>query len=324
MANVIELHSLDAPELAVFARLTDRQLRSRAEPEQGVLIAESPKVIAAALDAGYQPLALLAERRRLAGSAAPLLDRLGDVPVYTGDRALLAGLTGYQLTRGRAVRPAPPAAALAEDICAGARRVAVLENIVDATNVGAIFRSAAALGVDAVLLTPGCCDPLSRRAVRVSMGTVFQVPWTRLGSRADQWPAPGMERLRNMGFATAALSLREDSLSLREPRLADIPPAGAAAGQRGRRPGPGHHCRLRLYAAHPHGPRRRLAERGGRRRGGLLAAVRAGAGGGSSSRGRVTPPGFPRGSLRTPALWMDQVSSGGWPACTGRKAQSRY
>ena len=186
MANVIELHSLDAPELAVFARLTDRQLRSRAEPEQGVLIAESPKVIAAALDAGYQPLALLAERRRLAGSAAPLLDRLGHVPVYTGDRALLAGLTGYQLTRGVLCalrrRPLP----LAEDICAGARRVAVLENIVDATNVGAIFRSAAALGVDAVLLTPGCCDPLSRRAVRVSMGTVFQVPWTRLGSRADQ------------------------------------------------------------------------------------------------------------------------------------------
>ena len=233
MANVIELHSLDAPELAVFARLTDRQLRSRAEPEQGVLIAESPKVIAAALDAGYQPLALLAERRRLAGSAAPLLDRLGDVPVYTGDRALLAGLTGYQLTRGVLCalrrRPLP----LAEDICAGARRVAVLENIVDATNVGAIFRSAAALGVDAVLLTPGCCDPLSRRAVRVSMGTVFQVPWTRLGSRADQWPVPGMERLRNMGFATAALALREDSLSLREPRLADVPRLALLLGSAG-------------------------------------------------------------------------------------------
>ena len=231
--NLIELQSLDVPGLEPFARLTDARLRSRAEPEQGIFIAESPKVIATALDAGYQPLALLAERRRLAGSAGFLLDRLGNVPVYTGPRALLAGLTGYELTRGVlcAMRRKPLPAA--RDICAGARRVAVLENIVDATNVGAIFRSAAALGVDAVLLTPSCCDPLARRAVRVSMGSVFQLPWTRLGACGADWPGAGMAQLRAMGFATAAMALTDDALSLRDARLPALPKLAILLGSEG-------------------------------------------------------------------------------------------
>ncbi|HJD20789.1 MAG TPA: RNA methyltransferase [Candidatus Gemmiger faecigallinarum] len=233
MAEPIELHTLDLPELAPFARLTDPALRSRTEKEQGIFIAESPKVIAAALDAGYAPVSLLMERRQLDGSARPILERVGDIPVYTGSRELLAGLTGYPLTRGVlcAMRRRPLPAA--DDVCAGARRVAVLENIVDATNVGAIFRSAAALGVDALLLTPGCCDPLARRAVRVSMGTVFQVPWTRLGGRPGDWPHPGMEQLRRMGFVTAAMALSDSAVSLRDSRLAGIEKLAILLGSEG-------------------------------------------------------------------------------------------
>ena len=220
MANIVEITDLNAPETAVFARLTEAQLRSRVEPEKGVFIAESPKVIGRALDAGYEPVSLLMERRHIEGDARDIIDRCGEIPVYTAGRELLAGLTGYQLTRGVLCAMRRPVLPGVEKLCGGARRVAVLEGIVDHTNVGAIFRSAAALGIDAVLVTPTCCDPLYRRAVRVSMGTVFQVPWTRIGSAPGDWPGQGMERLRSLGFKTAAMALRDDSLSVEDPRLA--------------------------------------------------------------------------------------------------------
>lgn len=219
MSEIIEITDLSAPELDVFARLTGRQLRSRRDGAKGIFIAESPKVILCALRAGCEPLSLLMERRQLPLQAELLL-RCDKAPVYTADREVLEQLTGYALTRGVLCamrRPSPPAA---EAVCAGARRVAVLEGIVDPTNVGAIFRSAAALGMDGLLLTPTCCDPLSRRAARVSMGTVFQLPWAWIGDRAEDWPQPGLERLKALGFQTAALALREDALSVDDPRLA--------------------------------------------------------------------------------------------------------
>ena len=219
MANIIEVTEFNAPELDVFARLTEAQLRNRKESEKGIFIAESPKVISVALDAGCQPKALLMERKHIEGQAKEIIERCGDIPVYTADREVLAGLTGYQLTRGILCAMSRPKQPTAEEICAKARRVAVLEGIVDTTNVGAIFRSAAALGMDAVLLSPTCCDPLNRRAVRVSMGTVFQIPWARLGEEASQWPGEGMARLRNMGFKTAAMALKEDSVSVEDPKL---------------------------------------------------------------------------------------------------------
>ena len=186
MAKIIEIADLHAPELDVFARLTEAQLRNRLEPEKGVFVAESPKVIKRALDAGCTPCALLMERRHIDGQGAELLTRCGDIPVYTADREVLAALTGYELTRGILCAMKRPRLPAPEELCAGAHRIAVLEGIVDTTNLGAIFRSAAALHMDAVLLTPTCCDPLCRRAARVSMGTVFQVPWTRIGERHSQ------------------------------------------------------------------------------------------------------------------------------------------
>lgn len=176
MPNIVKINDLSAPELDVYARLTEAQLRNKLEPEKGLFIAESTKVIGTALDAGYRPLSFLMERRQIEGPAAEVLARCPDVPVYTADRAVLEGLTGYALTRGVLCAMHRPAPRTVEDVCQGARRVAVLEGIVDSTNIGAIFRSAAALGMDAVLLSPSCCDPLCRRAVRVSMGNVFQVP----------------------------------------------------------------------------------------------------------------------------------------------------
>ena len=219
MANIIPITDLSAPELAVFARLTEAQLRSRVEPEKGVFIAESPKVIIRALEAGCTPLSLLMERRHIDGQGREIIGRCGEIPVYTAEREVLAALTGYQLTRGILCAMRRPAAQTAETVCAHARRVAVLEGIVDSTNVGAIFRAAAALNMDAVLLTPTCCDPLCRRAVRVSMGTVFQIPWARLGVTAAQWPQPGLDRLRALGFKTAAMALSDDSVPIDDPRL---------------------------------------------------------------------------------------------------------
>lgn len=217
--HIIELQDLTPPELDVFVRLTEAQLRNRLEPEKGIFIAESPKVIARALDAGCEPLSFLMERKHIDGQAGDLLARCGDVPVYTGDSRLLASLTGYALTRGILCAMRRPKLPSVEALCAGARRVAVLEGIVDATNVGAIFRSAAALHMDAVLLTPTCCDPLCRRAARVSMGTVFQIPWTRIGQAPSDWPQPGMARLHALGFKTAAMALRDTAVSVEDPRL---------------------------------------------------------------------------------------------------------
>lgn len=216
MPNILEIHDLAAPELAPYAQLTGAQLRSRQQPERALLIAESAKVIGHALDAGCEPVSLLMEKRHISGQGAPLIARCGEIPVYTGESALLERLTGFALTRGilcAMKRPRLPAAA---ELLRSARRVAVLEDIVDPTNVGAIFRSAAALGVDAVLASPRCCDPLHRRAVRVSMGTVFQIPWARL----DGWPEPGMEQLRACGFKTAAMALRADSIGIDDAALA--------------------------------------------------------------------------------------------------------
>lgn len=233
MPLIQEIRDLNAPELAPFARLTEAQLRSSTETAHGLFIAESPKVITSALDAGCTPLAFLMERRQIDGPAAPVLARCPDVPVYTGDRNLLATLTGYTLTRGVLCAMARPAPRRAEDICREARRVAVLENIVDSTNVGAVFRSAAAMGVDGVLLSPSCCDPLCRRAVRVSMGTVFVVPWARLGEHKEDWPEGGLARLEGMGFATAALALNENSLRIDDPRLAAEPRLAMVLGTEG-------------------------------------------------------------------------------------------
>lgn len=219
MARMIEVTDLRAPELDVFARLTEAQLRNKLEPEKGMFVAESPKVIARALDAGCTPRALLMERKHITGQGAEIIARCGEIPAYTADREVLASLTGYELTRGILCTMDRPKLPSVEQLCANARRVAVLEGIVDTTNIGAIFRSAAALHMDAVLLTPTCCDPLCRRAARVSMGTVFQVPWTRIGDHHSQWPQPGMERLRALGFKTAAMALTDDSVSIDDPAL---------------------------------------------------------------------------------------------------------
>ena len=229
MANIITLTSLDAPELDVYTRLTQAQLRNRLEPEKGLFIAESPKVIGTALDAGLTPVSFLMEQRHITGDAASLLARFPDVPVYTAERELLARLTGYTLTRGVLCAMRRPAPKSPTEVIAGAKRIAVLEGVVDATNIGAIFRSAAALGMDAVLLSPTCCDPLTRRAVRVSMGTVFQLPWATF----DTWPAGGMEILRGAGFQTCAMALRDDSLALGDERLNSLPKLAIVLGAEG-------------------------------------------------------------------------------------------
>ena len=219
MPNIIEISDFLSPDLDVFARLTEAQLRSRFEPEKGIFIAESPKVIGFALDAGCEPISLLMERKHVAGKAHDIITRCGDIPVYTADSSLLAKLTGFQLTRGVLCAIRRPQLPGVEELCAGARRVAILEDIVDSTNVGAIFRSAAALNIDTVLLTPSCCDPLCRRAVRVSMGTVFQVPWTRIGSKPSEWPQQGIERLQKLGFTTVAMALSDTAVSIDDPQL---------------------------------------------------------------------------------------------------------
>ena len=218
MADIVEITDFSAPELDVYARLTGAQLR--ACPQGGLFIAEGVTVIGHALDAGYRIASLLMERRHIAGKAAGLIARCGDVPVYTADSRTLEQLTGFALTRGVLAAFYRPELPTLAQVCAGAQRVAVLEGLNDPTNVGAVMRSAAALGMDAVLLTPSCCDPLHRRAVRVSMGTVFQVPWTRIGQQAQDWPEAGMMLLREMGFATVAMALSEDSVEIDDPCLA--------------------------------------------------------------------------------------------------------
>lgn len=220
MANIIEITDFNAPELDIYARLSENQLLHYYEPKkEGLFIAESPKVIERALNAGCIPISILLERKHITGEGADILARCGDVPVYTADFDVLTKLTGFQLTRGMLAAMHRPALPSVEEVCRGARRIAVLENVMNPTNVGAIFRSAAALGMDAVLLTPGCSNPLYRRSARVSMGTVFQIPWTFIGSDINDWPHPGMDQLKEMGFKTVSMALRDDSYSIDDPRL---------------------------------------------------------------------------------------------------------
>lgn len=223
---IIEITSLDHPSVEVYGTLTEAQLRNRLEPDKGIFIAESPKVIHVALDAGYEPLSLLCERRHITGDAAGIIDRCGDIPVYTGERALLAALTGYTLTRGVLCAMRRPLPRPAGDVCRDASRVVVIDGVTDTTNIGAIFRSAAALGIDAVLLTPTACDPLNRRAVRVSMGSVFLVPWTWIDE-------PVTPTLHQLGFTTAAMALSDDSISLDDPVLKSEPRLALIMGTEG-------------------------------------------------------------------------------------------
>jgi len=224
MANIIAITDFSAPELDIYARLTENQLLNREHPEDGLFIAESPKVVERALDGGYEPVSILVEKKHIDGQAADVITRCGDVPVYTAEFDVLTQLTGFQLTRGvlcamrRKPLPSVP------QICSGARRVAVLENVMNPTNVGAVFRSAAALGMDAVLLTPACSDPLYRRAIRVSMGTVFQVPWTWLDD---------FSQLRQLGFQTAAMALDENAISIRDSRLTQAEKLAIVLGTEG-------------------------------------------------------------------------------------------
>jgi len=219
MARVFEIDDFNAPELDVYARLTEAQLINRQEPQNAMFIAESPIVIQRALEAGYEPVSMLMEKRHVDNQAKEVIAQCGDVPVFTSTLDILTQLTGFKLTRGVLCAMRRKALPTAEEICSKARRIAVLEDIMNPTNLGAIFRSAAALNMDAVLLTPACCDPLYRRSVRVSMGTVFQVPWAWLGDEVSQWPHPGLERLQAMGFKTAAMALRDDSVSIDDEAL---------------------------------------------------------------------------------------------------------
>ena len=221
MSNIIEITDFLAPELDVYARMTENQLLNRAEPEKGLFIAESPNVVTRALDAGYVPVSLLLERKHIEGEAKEILARCPDVPIYTAEYEVLRQLTGFPMTRGVLCAMRRPALPSVEEVCAGARRIAILENVMNPTNVGAIFRSAAALNMDAVLLTPASSNPLYRRASRVSMGTVFQIPWTFLGKEGDDdcWPHPAIDRLKALGFKTAAMALCDDSVSIDDPDL---------------------------------------------------------------------------------------------------------
>ena len=219
MANLIPLTDFSAPELDVYARLTEVQLLNRFEPEKGLFIAESPKVIERALNADCTPVSILVEDKHVEGEAKDIIARCGDIPVYTAPFEVLTQLTGFKLTRGMLCAMRRPKLPTVEEVCADARRIAVLENVMNPTNIGAIFRSAAALNMDAVLLTPACSNPLYRRAIRVSMGTVFQVPWTFLGDESLEWPTDGIKLLKSLGFKTAAMALSDDSVTIKDPQL---------------------------------------------------------------------------------------------------------
>lgn len=222
---IIKIASLSHPGVEIFSRLTEAQLKNKLHPCDGLFIAESPKVISVALNAGLKPVSLLCERRHICGDAAAIIERCGDIPVYTGERGLLAELTGYALTRGVLCAMRRPKPRAVEDVCRGAKRVAVIDNVVDTTNIGAIFRSAAALGIDAVLLTANSCDPLNRRSVRVSMGTVFLVPWA--------WMEKPLQHLNTIGFKTVAMALTSNSTPLDDPRLMAEPRLAIIMGTEG-------------------------------------------------------------------------------------------
>lgn len=218
MKNIIEINDITAPELDVYTRTSEVQLLRYYEPDPGLFIAESPKVIERALNAGYEPHSFLVEHKDLEGEAKELLEHYPEVPVYTAEYDVLVGMTGYALARGMLCAMKRRQLPSIEEICQNTSRIAILENVVNPTNIGAIFRSAAALHMDAVLLTSGCSDPLYRRAARVSMGTVFQIPWTYFDKKAS-WPEDGMKAIQNLGFKTVAMALREDSYSIDDPKL---------------------------------------------------------------------------------------------------------
>ena len=219
MANFIKIEDFSAPELDLYARLTGAQLRSRLEPEKAVFIAESPEVIRVAMAAGIEPISLLTDERLINSAVANIIDKMGEKPVYIATREVLSSLTGFALTRGALAAMKRPVLPSVEDVLKNAKRVAVLEEVADSTNIGALFRSAAALNIDAVLITPTCCDPLCRRAVRVSMGTVFQVPWTQIGDVAQDWPEKGLALLSELGFKTVAMALTDESVSIDDEAL---------------------------------------------------------------------------------------------------------
>ncbi len=224
MSNLLHIHDFSDPALDVYARLSENQLVFREDLSQGMFIAESPKVITRALDSGCTPLSFLVEDRQVEKEARDLIARCGDIPVYTATLDVLTQLTGFKLTRGMLCAMRRPGLRTPQEVCLNARRVAVLENVMNPTNVGAIFRSAAALNMDAVLLTGGCCDPLYRRAIRVSMGTVFQLPWAWIDD---------VDQLKTLGFKTAAMALTDDSLSIRDPRLQHIEKLAVVLGTEG-------------------------------------------------------------------------------------------
>ena len=229
MPNIIKVTEYDAPELDVYVRLTGAQLRNKLDPARGIFIAESPTVIEVALNAGYTPISLLTEERLINGAVAGIIERISQmpsddsagIPIYTAERDVLTRITGFELTRGALCAMRRPTPKSAEEILKGGDRVAIFEGITDSTNSGALFRSAAAMNIDGVLVTPTCCDPLSRRAVRVSMGTVFQIPWARIGEVAADWPEGGLELLHSCGYRTAAMALSDNSVSIDHPALAD-------------------------------------------------------------------------------------------------------
>ena len=233
MPNLIPITDFAAPELDIYARLSEAQLLNRFQPEKGLFIAESPKVIERALNAGCEPVSILMEDKHVDGEGKEILARCGHIPVYTAPFEVLTQLTGFKLTRGMLCamrrRPLPTV----EEICANARRIAVLEDVMNPTNIGAILRSAAALNMDAVLLTPACSNPLYRRAIRVSMGTVFQIPWTFLGNDETEAPRSWVQRLKELGFQTAAMALSDDSISIRDPRLGNVEKLAIVLGTEG-------------------------------------------------------------------------------------------
>ena len=232
MKNPIEIKDLNAPELDVYARISEVQLLRYYEPDPGLFVGESLKVIDRALTAGYEPVSFLVEHKELEGEAGNLVTKYPEIPVYTAEYEVLAKLTGYAMTRGVLAVIRRKELLSVEEVCQNARRIAVLENVVNPTNIGAIFRSAAALHMDAVLLSPGCCDPLYRRAARVSMGTVFQIPWTSFDKKIS-WPGQGMELLWKMGFKTAAMALRKDTVGIDDPALLGEPKLAVFLGNEG-------------------------------------------------------------------------------------------
>ena len=219
MSKIIEINDFNAPELDIYARLTENQLRHIYEPKNGLFIAESPKVIDRALDAGCVPVSLLLEKKHIERQAKDIIARCGDIPVYTAEFDILTKLTGFELTRGALCAMYRPNLPSVEAVCQNARRIVILEDVMNPTNIGAIFRSAAALNMDAILLTPACSDPLYRRAIRVSMGTVFQIPWTFIGDKSTDWTVQGIKQLHDLGFKTAAMALRKDSVNIDHPAL---------------------------------------------------------------------------------------------------------